>query len=302
MHITRIGSALFLSSLLLLGGCSGFKSRPKAVENINLTPVTSGPTSQFHPGKFVWHDLLTPDAAAARSFYKQLFGWTVEVKGGYTVLSNKGHLVGGIVEVKATDGRGEEGVWLASVSVPDVDAASKVAKKNGAKILKGPVDMELRGRGVLINDPLGANIILLKAANGDPVDGDPEMGDWLWNELWSDKPEDSLQFYQRVTGYSDVIAHDGYDILLNEGKWRAGIRHVSGKQDLDGTAFKVRWVPVVRVADPEAIASRAIKLGGMVWVKPGEGPSNGDSALLSDTTGGLFMIQRWPSQVDKVGE
>jgi predicted enzyme related to lactoylglutathione lyase len=54
------------------------------------------------------------------------------------------------------------------------------------------------------------------------------------------------------------------------------------------------WVPVVRVADPEATAERVAGLGGVVWIAPDEAPSNGDTALIGDTTGALLLIQRWP--------
>ena len=81
-----------------------------------------------------------------------------------------------------------------------------------------------------------------------------------------------------------------YTILQSEGKWRAGIRHVYEND------FKVRWVPSVRVADPAAIVDQVEALGGTVWVRPEEAPSNGDTALISDTTGALLMIQRWSGQ------
>lgn len=35
----------------------------------------------FAPGKFVWHELMTADAEAAKAFYGPLFGWAFEASG-----------------------------------------------------------------------------------------------------------------------------------------------------------------------------------------------------------------------------
>ena len=53
-------------------------------------------------GKFVWHDLITDDPAAARDFYSGLLGWSFERAnrpsgGSYTlILSEQGRYVGGL--------------------------------------------------------------------------------------------------------------------------------------------------------------------------------------------------------------
>jgi hypothetical protein len=57
--------AVVAGSALLLA-CSTHSSTPPA------GPATA---SGFHPGKFVWHDLVTRDPAAARRFYSALLGW-----------------------------------------------------------------------------------------------------------------------------------------------------------------------------------------------------------------------------------
>jgi len=73
------------------------------------------------------------------------------------------------------------------------------------------------------------------------------------------------------------------------------MRHVRGDDE------HMLWVPVVRVADPEATVQRVKELGGVVWIAPGEGPSDGDNALIADTTGALLLIQRWPPQASEGG-
>ena len=87
-----------------------------------------------------------------------------------------------------------------------------------------------------------------------------------------------------------MVSGDDYDVFMYQGKWRAGMRHLQDKNE------HMLWMPVVRVADPEAIAERVEELGGVVWVTPDEAPSKGNTALIGDTTGALLLIQRWPPQ------
>jgi len=46
-----------------------------------VIPITPEPTDEYHPGKFVWYDLLTEDLDRAKRFYGGLFGWEFEADG-----------------------------------------------------------------------------------------------------------------------------------------------------------------------------------------------------------------------------
>ena len=63
-------SALF--AIGMLAGCAGLRSAGK------LPPITQEVSEERHIGKFVWFDLLTEQADAARRFYGALFGWTFD--------------------------------------------------------------------------------------------------------------------------------------------------------------------------------------------------------------------------------
>jgi predicted enzyme related to lactoylglutathione lyase len=48
------------------------------------------------------------------------------------------------------------------------------------------------------------------------------------------------------------------------------------------------------------ILEKVEELGGTVLLRPDEPPSNGDTALISDTSGALLMLQRWsPEQTEE---
>lgn len=280
-------SIVALLGLLMLQGCSTLYTTPDAEQKQSLTPITSKPTNVYYSGKFVWHDLLTPDVVAAKSFYEKLFGWSFVQHGRYTEILNDGHKVGGMVEIKPENTKKVEAQWLMALSVTDVDKAVKYLEFAGGEVHKGPVDMINRGRGALVSDPQGAQLLLMRSSSGDPVDAEPAMGDWLWNEIWTNVPADTRTFYKALGKYDAVVDGENYQVLASAGNWRAGIRHVF-ESDL-----KVRWVPVVRVENPEALIDKVENLGGIVWLHPDEPPSKGDTALISDNTGALLMLQRW---------
>ena len=282
--------ALLLCSALLTA-CASLEQLTGRSEPLRLTPITATPTHVYQPGRFVWHDLITPDVTAAKAFYADLFGWTFKQYGRYTLIFNKDQQIGGMVEIEPEDRESQEALWLAAISVSDVDKATHYLTTQGGTVLQGPVDMENRGRGVLVSDPQGAQVLLIRANDGDPVEIEPAIGNWLWNEIWTNEPQATQDFYQSLGEYDTPVKINDYIILENEGKWRAGIRPVLEND------FKVRWVPVVRVADPEEITNRVTALGGIVWLRPGEFFDNIDVALISDSTGALLLVQRWSTPV-----
>jgi predicted enzyme related to lactoylglutathione lyase len=230
---------------------------------------------------------LTSDVAASRDFYGQLFGWTFEESGGYTVISNNGSSIGGMVQLRETSAKQGASRWLCSLSVDDVDRSAELVANRSGKVHEGPLELVNRGRGALVSDPQGAQLLLLHTSGGDPEDEEPSTGSWLWHELWSNQPQASLAFYQELAGYDFTGDAGDYLILTREGQWRAGIRFV------DNSELEMRWVPVVRVDDTAAIAERARQLGGKVPVGPRPTEDGGSVALLADPTGALLIIQHW---------
>src|SRR6185503_21183340 len=71
-------------------------------------------------GRFVWHDLLTPNAAGAHEFYGKAIGWTPapwKQDPTYLMFAGPGGPIGGSVE------RATAPQWLPYIGTTDVDAA-----------------------------------------------------------------------------------------------------------------------------------------------------------------------------------
>jgi len=109
---------------------------------------------------FVHVELNTTDLGAAKTFYSQLFDWSLEEMpmgpaGSYTMIKvGEGHGVGGGMMTHPVPGA--PSMWLAYVFVPDVHAATEKARGLGAQILREPLEIAGAGWLSIISDPTGA--------------------------------------------------------------------------------------------------------------------------------------------------
>jgi predicted enzyme related to lactoylglutathione lyase len=102
---------------------------------------------------------MTPDVAAARSFYGALFGWTFEDFLGagapYPRVKVDGEAVGGMMAPTSADA-GPPPAWGVCVTVDDVDATARQVETLGGKRLRPPEDVPGFGRFWVRQDPQGA--------------------------------------------------------------------------------------------------------------------------------------------------
>jgi len=102
-------------------------------------------------------ELHTPDPAKAKAFYGQLFSWRFEdlqIPGmQYSMIKTGGELQGG---VRTPDGPKAPTLWLAYLTVEDLDAAVAKARSLGGSILKERTEVANEGFFAVIADPTGA--------------------------------------------------------------------------------------------------------------------------------------------------
>jgi predicted enzyme related to lactoylglutathione lyase len=126
-------------------------------------------------GGISWHELATMDHALAFSFYQQLFGWhetssmDMGPQGIYRMFAPAGSTVafGGMYN-KAPSAPGGPN-WLPYIRVADARSATEVAKKHGAQILNGPMQVPGGGWIAVGIDPQGAVFALHSVAQATPA-------------------------------------------------------------------------------------------------------------------------------------
>ncbi|WP_426034497.1 VOC family protein [Cypionkella sp. TWP1-2-1b2] len=135
------------------------------------TPMADGTAGgafdQSKPGHGNWHDLSTPDTAAALAFYGALFGWTQSraMPMGpdmvYTIIARGDQDIGGVFNEAGKAGRATWTVYFGTASVND---AVKTVKASGGQVLHDPA--EVPGGALIIHctDPSGAVFALVGPA------------------------------------------------------------------------------------------------------------------------------------------
>ncbi|MFJ5559214.1 VOC family protein [Streptomyces sp. NPDC093250] len=128
------------------------------------------------PGSLSWVELYTSDAAAAKEFYGQVFGWQfsdMQMPGGegtYTLITPAGlpeeRMQGGLMEVRKEDLAlaGGRPYWHPVFHVTDCDAAVAKVGENGGRVQMGPEDAEGVGRLAVCLDPFNADFVVLTPA------------------------------------------------------------------------------------------------------------------------------------------
>ena len=118
------------------------------------------PEAQAELGDVSWHELYTTDAAAALTFYSEMFGWRERMVMDMGAMG-KYHIFGREWDLGGIMNKPKEMVqvpphWGLYFRVPDVHQGLERVKANGGQILNGP--MEVPGGSWIVNcmDPQGA--------------------------------------------------------------------------------------------------------------------------------------------------
>jgi predicted enzyme related to lactoylglutathione lyase len=265
-----------------------------------LPPLVDPATAQHLAGKVIWLDLVTPRLDSAERFYAGLFGWsfrTTQVGGRqYATAWLDAQPVAGLIQRAAPPGARRRPVWLAFLSVSDVEAAKRLALRHGARLLADTRDYPQRGRQAILADPEGAVFAVLDSSAGDPPDDLPDTGDWIWSALLTRDPDREAAFYQAVFGYQvfDVAggSGDGSDhiILSSDNYARESVNQLSGQRR---ARRRPHWLNFVRVADVDAAADRAAALGGQVLLAPHADREGNRMAVIADPAGAALGLMQW---------
>jgi predicted enzyme related to lactoylglutathione lyase len=271
---------------LLAGACASRSSAPVAT-----APSPASDTL----GKFVWHDLVSDDVAAARRFYGELLGWqfteTTRRDKPYFVARLGGQRVAGMVPIDPVAGQ-EVSQWIAYQSVASVDDAVAAVLKAGGKTLVAPVDVGSVARAAVVADPQGAALGLARLTDGDPADtAAPVLGTFFWMEYLARDPQAAAAFYTGTFGFerevTDRVAGGEY-VVLKRGRARGGILQAPRPE------MRPIWLSYVLVSDPAAMAAKARTLGGTVLLEPRADVRKGSLAVVTDPSGAAVALQKYP--------
>lgn len=239
-------------------------------------------------GRFVWHDHMSEDPAAASRFYADLLGWEIEVwKPGeldYPMIKMGEQTHGGFGPAQG----GAPPHWVGHVIVEDADAAAARAEAAGGTMVAPAMDVPEVGRMAFVTDPQGA-VLSLFAPAGEMT---PTEGVFVWDELVTTDVEGAKRFYGDVLGWEhrdmDMGNNFTYTVFSSGGVDRAGAM----PQPADAEGTPPAWLTYLYADDVDGTIEKARSLGvTSVFMEPTDIPTIGRTAVFADPTGavvGLF--------------
>jgi len=283
MTMARAFPALFLVTIVAACASSGSTGAP-----------ASRPAATTD-GTFLWQDLVTTDASAARQFYGALLGWQFgeTTRGGrpYLIASTADGPVGGLVDIREVKDAASH--WVSYVTVADLDSAVQQLQSAGGKVIVPPTTARA-GRASVVVDPQGAALGLLQPSQPVPSGRTtPIKAHFFWHEYLAQDAPKALAFYKSLLAYDAASTDSKLGLeyfVLRRVDPRAGLLQIPAA----ATQVKPNWLPYILVDDPPALAAKVAGLGGRVLLEPSAERRNYTLAIVADPTGGVVALQKFP--------
>ena len=118
-------------------------------------------------GTICWRELATKDLAAAKDFYREMFGWKLEQSKvtpmEYTEIHFNDQAVGGMMQIDDKFGDPlPPSHWTTYTAVDNADETVAKIKENNGSVKQEPFDAPGVGRMAFASDPSGAPFAIIQ--------------------------------------------------------------------------------------------------------------------------------------------
>ena len=283
-----------LAGLLLALGCLPVAPVQAADAKLELPPFASDGKQRV--GKFIWADLVTDDAAAARAFYASLFGWTFAEHGDFSLASKGGQNVAGIIKRPRPTDRPAKPRWICYVSVDNIEVAQKTILVMGGKVMIAPRAIPKRGEQAIFADAEGAVFGIVKSSSGDPQDFLADPGEWIWIQLFSRDARKATEFYRTLAGYQVTDYTQARRVLSFMLSSAGAMRAAVGTIPAEHPEVNPTWLPFLRVENLDETLAKTKQAGGTVLLEPARDLYGHPLAIIADPTGASVGILQWKTE------
>ena len=262
-------------------------------------------------GVTCWVDTDQPDPQAASRFYGELFGWELTdaappgMPGPYLVATLDGREATAVAATSAGTAS-----WNTYVAVDDADATAAAVTAAGGTVVSGPADAGPAGRTAACVDPAGAGFRLWQAGTRPGAQVANTPGAWNFSDLHTPDRQTAMAFYTPLFGWRAVDMEQGAGTMLQvpgygdhlaatvdpgiyerQASAPPGFADVIGALIISGPGQPARWRVTFTVADRDASAATAERLGATIvassddlWTK---------NALVRDPQGAEFTVSQF---------
>ena len=255
----------------------------------------------YRPGVPCWVASVHPDPQKAVNFYTQLFGWEAEETMGsdspdkYYMCTLRGRAVAAVGSQRG----GGAPAWITHIWVESADEIALKVTEAGGSVVVEALDLLDAGRMAVVADPGGAVFGLWQPEEHRGAEVVNEQGAWAMSMLNTCDPEGAKAFYGAVFGWET-------DMFGEVALWRLP-GYVGGEpsqpvpRDVIGVTVPMsedgstppHWSVNFWVADADATANAAEKLGGAMVVPPFDTEISRD-AVIADPQGAVFSVSTVP--------
>ena len=243
-------------------------------------------------GRFVWHDLMTPNSAGAHEFYGKALDWKTEAweqDRAYLMFAGPNGPIGGTVETRATTPH-----WLPYIGTMDVDATVEAATRLGASVQTPTTALPNGGRFAALIDPQGAPFGIHASSAAAAPEAPPQPGEFSWHELSTNvAPSIAFGFYAALFDWDEINQHDmgpmGMYLVFGRNGKQLGGMFDKGSTGKPGNAY---WLGYVSVTDLDGTIERAKGARGSLLTGPMDVPGGDRIAQLMDPHGAFFALHK----------
>lgn len=270
---------------------------------------------RYIPGVPCWLDTNRGDPEAAVAFYRGLFGWQVDdvmppgAPGHYFTARLGGRDVAAIGS--APEGAPPDPAWHTYVWVDDADATAKLVDAAGGTTVMEPADVGDAGRMAVFTDTEGAQFSVWQPRRHRGATAVNEPGTVNFNDLYSRDLAAADRFYGAVFGWERIPVGDddfawalpAYGDFLERRTpgMQQGMKEMGAPDrfwEVVATISRItdatqpHWGVTFAVDDADAVAARAVELGGRVIVAPFDAPWV-RKTVLEDPDGARFTASKF---------
>ena len=244
------------------------------------------------PGTFCWFECGTTDAAVARDFYTELFGWSAvdvpipgDAGGTYTLLQVDGADIAGLYALAGPQFEGVPSHWMTYVSVESADESAARAESLGATIVLAPMDVPGVGRLACFADPTDAIIGMFQLSDHPGTDLDKT--NLVWAELHTPDRGASKTFYTELFNWSAREDPSG-----EYTEWKVAGNSIGGMMAIppEQQGIPPHWLIYASVSDCDETLGKAVEMGATIIVAGQDVPNEGRFGVIADPAGAVIAV------------
>lgn len=240
-------------------------------------------------------ELGTTDQGAAKKFYSNLFGWTVDdapMGPGefYSMFKLNGESAAAAYTLREDQkSHGVPPHWMLYIASDNADESARKAKELGGTVLAGPFDVMDVGRMAVIQDPTGATFCVWQAKKHSGITTKGESGAFCWADLNTPDVARAGEFYSKLFGWKlDPGEKDpsGYLHIKNGDDYIGGIPPAEHRNP----NAPPHWLLYFETTNCDASVDKAKQAGAKVYYGPVSMENVGRFAVLADPQGAVFSV------------